>query len=227
MYTGYGAPPEHRIRCSIILLKPTTMAASDGSSGGAPIDRSGSNDDRCTIRLQLHLRPRSRARPTPLHRLLRPDPAAGDGSKCITPDSSRRAAPSSPTTIDAIAHRHCQRPRLQQLIAHDPAPAVRFKLRPIQRSSGPPSFASTMPPLANPPPDDPSNAMSQHHASSQTTPTATHAHHVGSQQQPHDPTIQRHRGRHRWSHHTKEERGGRPGRAITARPGRRPSRPVA
>ncbi|KAL5980023.1 hypothetical protein ACLOJK_039135 [Asimina triloba] len=41
MYTGYGAPPEHRIRCFIILLKPAAMAAGDGSSGEAPIDRSG------------------------------------------------------------------------------------------------------------------------------------------------------------------------------------------
>ncbi|KAL5991876.1 hypothetical protein ACLOJK_012787 [Asimina triloba] len=31
MYTNFSAPPEHRIRCSIILLKPAGMAAGDGS----------------------------------------------------------------------------------------------------------------------------------------------------------------------------------------------------
>ncbi|KAL5983493.1 hypothetical protein ACLOJK_017579, partial [Asimina triloba] len=118
-------------------------------SGARRRDSGSDSDGRRTIRLQLHLRPRSRARPTPLHRLLRPDPDAGDGSKRIMSDSSRRAAPSSPTTIDVVAHRHRQHPRLQQLTAHDPVPAIRFKLHPIQRSSDPPSFASTAPPPAN------------------------------------------------------------------------------
>ncbi|KAL6010340.1 hypothetical protein ACLOJK_000771 [Asimina triloba] len=86
---GFSTPPEHRIRCSIILLKPAAMAAGDG-----PLQLIGAvQNDGNNIGSKIHTPDSSSARSS------RPNPSrAGDSRKPhhLPPSPTSQRRPSSP-----------------------------------------------------------------------------------------------------------------------------------
>ncbi|KAL6008796.1 hypothetical protein ACLOJK_022022 [Asimina triloba] len=126
MYTGFSAPPEHRIRCSIILLKPAAMAAGDGRSNGrrppSTADPVMAAPSRPLAPDEHHLHPSSPVRQR------RPSTPSARSSQRPTPGPSAPSARSSQRPTPGPARLLCNRP------TPNPSPSVELPITIQQRS---------------------------------------------------------------------------------------------